>query len=270
MTTIKTFLLVSLEQFRIDIRFKKRYFFSTLITFITNLIVMAGVVLISMPAVAYGEEIESVLQLSNAGKLIGFIYFFLGMVSLGLAQSQVEGWRQVGVIDNIALSPLGVSGVICTRFLPNYLSTLISTFISAGILSVIFKFPIEWHIGILVLNSLIASFGMFGLGLILGGLTIRFKQVGMLSNLLLILLFALGVMPIDYDMTGTFSPLARLFPFTQGLIRTRHALIPGFEDTINVPMFLFLVCSFALFLVGLFVFRAFEKDSIKRGTLGAY
>ena len=69
----------------------------------------------------------------------------------------------------------------------------------------------------------------------------------MLSNLLFILLFALGVMPIDYDMTGTFSPLARLFPFTQGLIRTRHALIPGFEDTINVPMFLFLVCSFALF-----------------------
>lgn len=270
MATIKTFFLLSAEEFRKSIIFKKRYFFSTIINFVTNFIVMAGIILISMPAVSYGKEIEAVLQLSNTSKLIGFIYFFLGMSSLGLAQGTVENWRQVGVIDNVALSPLGVSGVICANFLPSYLSTLINTFISAGLLSLIFRYKIEWHIGILILNSLIASFGMFGLGLVLGGLTIRFKQIGMLSNLLYIVLFALGVMPVGYDMTGNFSSLARYFPFTQGLIRTRQSLIPGFRGTGDVPMALFLVCSLAFFFVGLFVFRAFEKDSVKRGTLGAY
>lgn len=196
MNLAKTFVLLTIEEFRANLRYKRRYLFSTMTTFASNLIVMAGIILVSMPSVTYGDDVKTVLQLSNAGRLIGFIYFFLGMSALGLPEGIVSNSRQIGTIDNMALSPLGICGVIAAQFLPTYVDILINVFVSAVILSLAFSLPVVWNIGPVIANSLIASVGMLGLGFIFGGLTIKSKQLGMLKNLLFILLFVLGIMPM--------------------------------------------------------------------------
>jgi len=231
---------------------------------------MAGIILVSTPSIAYGHDVKTVLQFSNAGRVIGFMYFFLGMSALGLPESLVSNSRQLGTIDNIALSPLGICGVIAAQFLPFYVGSLMNVFVSAIILSLVLKLPIVWNVGPVIVNSLIASVGMLGLGYVFGGLTIKFKQLGMLKNLLFVLLFAMGIMPTDYDITGTFSALARFFPFTQGLMRTRRALIPDLAGTADVSLLSFVGCSAVLLCIGVLVFRKFEKDSLRQGTLSSY
>lgn len=267
---IKTFVLLTIEEFRLELKFMRRYMFSTVTTFAANLIVMTGIILVSMPSISYGRDTQAVLQLSNATRLIGFLYFFLGMSSLGLPESTVSSSRQLGTIENLALSPLGISGVIAAKFLPSYVSVLVQVYISIALIALALKLPIILSIGPVVLNSLIAATGMLGLGFLFGGLTIRFRHLGLLKNLLFVLLFAMGIMPMGYEITGTFSSFARFFPFTQGLMRTRASLIPDLKDTTSVSLPLFISCSVVLLVVGILVFRKFERDSLKRGTLISY
>jgi ABC-2 type transport system permease protein len=270
MRQVKTFILLVCEEFRLSLAFRRRYFFSTIITFVSNLIVMGGLILVSIPSVSYGSDIQAVLQDSNANRLLGFLYFFLGMSSLGLPEGVVSDSRQLGTIDRIALSPLGLAGVIGAKFLPSYVSCLVDILISIILLSLIFGLRVMWSFGPIILNSVIAALGMLGLGYILGGLTIRFKQLGLVKNLLFVLLFALGIMPMGYDGAEGLSWFAKFFPFTQGLLRTRHAVLPGSAGTTSVPLWLFVGCSTVLLFLGILVFSRFERQSIKRGTLGSY
>lgn len=270
MRRVKTFILLVGEEFRLHFAFKRRYFFSTITTFVSNLIIMGGIILVSIPSVSYGYDVQAVLQESNATRLIGFLYFFLGMSSLGLPEGVVSTARQLGTIDNLALSPLGLTGVIAAQFFPSYVGCLVETLIAVILLSLAFGLRVMWSFGPIVLNSVIAALGMLGLGYVLGGLTIRFKQLGPVKNLLFVLLFALGIMPMGYDSAEGLSRFAQFFPFTQGLIRTRHALLPESAGTISIPLWLFVGCSAALLCLGVLVFRRFERQSLRQGTLGSY
>ena len=71
-------------------------------------------------------------------------------------------------------------------------------------------------------------------------------------------------------MTGNFSSLPGISRSPRVLSAPEASTYTWVQGTGNVPTALFLVCSLAFFFVGLFVFRAFEKDGVKRGTLGAY
>lgn len=74
MSSARALVLLTIEEFCLSLRFKRRHLFSTVTTFASNLIVMAGIILVSMPSIAYGHDVKVVLQLSNAGCLIGFLY----------------------------------------------------------------------------------------------------------------------------------------------------------------------------------------------------
>lgn len=270
MARVKMFFLLTVEEFRRNLRYHRRYLFSTLTSFVSNLLVMGGIVLVSTPSISCGQDVKDALVLSNAGRLMGFLYFLLGMSSLGLPGTVVSRSRQLGTIDHIALSPLGLSGVVMAGFLPEYLDTLVYASASLGLLALVLKLPLAWNTAVLLINTLVAALGMLGLGFMFGGLTIRFKQLGLLQNLLFALMLLLGILPTGYEMTGTFSSLARYFPFTQGLFRTRNALVPDLAGGVDVPFWLFASCSLALLFVGTSVFRKFEKDALKDGTLTSY
>ncbi len=209
------------EEFRLYFAFKRRYFFSTITTFVSNLIIMGGIILVSIPSIS-------------------------------------------------ALSPLGLTGVIVAQFLPSYVGCLVETLVAVILLSLAFGLHVMWSFGPIILNSVIAALGMLGLGYILGGLTIRYKQLGLVKNLLFVLLFALGIMPMGYESAEGLSWFARFFPFTQGLIRTRRALLPESACTTSIPLWLFVGCSAALLCLGILVFRRFERRSLREGTLASY
>lgn len=269
MTRAKTFILLMGEELRLHLVFQRRYFFGSMTSIISNLVFMGSVLLVGVPSIGVGHEVRAVLDESNAVRLIGFLYFFLGMMSIGLPEALITTARQIGTIDSLALSPLGLAGVIGAQFLPTYIVTLMQLLVASVVLALVFGLNIAWSLGPIILNSLIAASGMLGLGYILGGLTIKFRQLGTTKNLLFVLLFLLGIMPVDYN-AGVLSPLARFFPFTQGLLRTRVALIPGWAGTASVPVWLFVGCSLVLLATGLLIFHRFSEQSLRLGTLGTW
>lgn len=191
------------------------------------------------------------------------------MAGFGLPDSTISSSRELGTIDNLALSPLGLLGVICAQYAPAFASTLVQSLVSVVLVGFIVDLPISWSLGPLLIYSFVAGLGMLGLGFIFGALTLQFRRLGTLKNLFFVLLFTLGIMPIGEGTTG-LSVLAHYFPYTQGLLLTRYALLPSLANESGLTMMHLLLSSSVSLVLGIVAFKLSETKAKREGTLSNY
>jgi len=116
--------------------------------------------------------------------------------------------------------------------------------------------------------------GLIGFGYAIGGLTLVYKQVGSVSNLLTnVLLFLNGSLLPVHHFPAWLETIAVFLPTTQGIIVLRKVVIDDmsllavWEDGsmafLAAQSVFYLAVGWAMFIVG-------ERVAKRRGTLGQY
>jgi ABC-2 type transport system permease protein len=224
-------------------------------------------------AIAFALGRGTFQQEQVAPLLVGFVgYIFFHMQTNRLFWGLL-GEMQSGTLEQMYLSPF-----------PSWLLTIglqaasvVEAALSAIVLYLLINLvapvpiPLRWA-ALLPLSMLVLS--SVGYSLILGGLTLLFKRLEILKDLLqtVVLIFGGVLVPVA-RMPAWMATIAQFLPITPGVEVLRQILLAGVSllELSRDGMLVWLVGSAAVYLVlGIAIFRWCEHIAKRRGTLGQY
>ncbi len=215
-------------------------------------------------------------QITNeqvASTVLGFIVTFYAMNAIGNMSWNLMEEAQTGTLEQLYMSPMPTQLIVLGRSLASLVSTTIQMLFTITIIFVLFQLqlPLTWQ---MIPVLLITIIGLLGFGYVVGGLTLVFKHVGPLANILQnMLLIANGTfLPVSM-MPAWLASTVVLFPSTFGIILLRRVVLDG--DSLAVlwvdgSLLWLSVHSVVFFIGGWLVFAFCENIARRQGSLGQY
>lgn len=180
----------------------------------------------------------------------------LVLAGFGIAANQIEEDIEVGTIEQLYLSAPSVLRLLHIRSLVGFLDTLAFT----TPLLLIGGYYLGWGtLGRWILTQVAPLWlSLYGLGLVLAGLTLRYRRLGALSNLLLMGVMALAVVSVPSD--GVWPWLQHMFPMI------------GVSATSTWPdgWWLRYVAAILYLMLGVGAFLGLEAQAKRLGMIGKY
>ncbi len=221
------------------------------------------------------EHLKSITGISDI-----FAYTFVGYLLMGFlntacwamgASLRKEQWY--GTLETIFIAPVPRWVYVAGMALHSTLHQGLIMFIEAMV--IVFFFKIFFNLGgifISLILLLLMITTLYGLGILVAGLTIGLKQwwvisetVSTLINIITPIAYPLAILPVF------LQKIALILPTTYGVMGVRHFLI-GENLTISVPA-IFLRLSIMLVIwicFGLGIFLLMDRYGRKKGVLSLY
>jgi ABC-2 type transport system permease protein len=205
--------------------------------------------------------------------LVGFslgMFFFL--------QVQKFFWRQLGEIqagtlEQVYLSPLPWWALAAVG---RVLAAILETFLVIGTMYLVVVLTvgadIDWHPAVLVPFGFLLVGGV-GYSLAVGGLTLLWKRVEVLNDMLILVVFWLGGVFVSLDdMPGWMTAIGRLVPVTHPVTAARSVLIDGDGLTLTGDGGLIWMAALAAgwLAAGAYAFHRAAQVVRRDGTLTRY
>ena len=184
----------------------------------------------------------------------------------------VGGERWTGTLPYLFGSPANRMAVFVGRSLMHILDGMLGVFIGFGWGVLLFQLDLSrTDPGALLLTILITTFSTSGLGLLMGCLSLITRNVMLVNNTVyfLLLVFSGANIPVE-NLPAWMQPISQVLPLTRGVASTR-AIIHG-EDLADVWVLLReeLLIGSALTILGYFLFKTFEIQAKRLGTLDVF
>lgn len=205
--------------------------------------------------------------------LVGYVlgtFFFL--------QVQKYFWRQLGEIqagtlEQVYLSPLPWWLLAAVgRSLASILETLFVVGTLYVVVTLTIGVDLDWHLAVLAPVALLLV-GGFGYSLAIGGLTLLWKRVELLNDMLILIVFFLGAVIVSLDdMPAWMAAIGRLLPVTHPITAARHTLLDGHGLALTGDGGLLTMTAVAAAWVaaGVMAFNAASRRVRRDGTLTRY
>lgn len=206
-------------------------------------------------------------------------YYVIGNALIFAASSgiygvtmSVGGERWTGTLPYLFGSPANRMAVFVGRSLMHILDGMLGVFIGFGWGVLLFQLDLSrTDPGALLLTILITTFSTSGLGLLMGCLSLITRNVMLVNNTVyfLLLVFSGANIPVE-NLPAWMQPISQVLPLTRGVASTR-AIIHG-EDLADVWILLReeLLIGSALTILGYFLFKTFEIQAKRLGTLDIF
>lgn len=240
----------------------RRYLFETMSGVVTLyllfLALFYGAKAFGAGAPKFGNALEGLVVGYTVWSLAIFAYF-------SMAQDLVQE-AQMGTLEQLAMSPLGLGKVLFGRVLSGLIWQLI---LIAVLLLLMMASTGKWlHVDVLSLLPLavLTLGGVVGLSFAMGGLAIVFKRVQSALQIMQMVFIACLALPLHRFPFLKFAPLA------WGNRLLGRVMIEG-ESLLTIPGgdLLFLLAHSAAYVVaGMAIFKYFERVARGRGLLGHY
>jgi ABC-type polysaccharide/polyol phosphate export permease len=208
-------------------------------------------------------------------------WLFLGFVpySFFYLQTVKLFWRllgeiQTGTLEQVYLSPLPSWLVAMAG---RVVAAVVETLLVVGALYLavylVVPFHVNWRLEMVLPLAFIVVGGV-GHSLIIGGLTLIWKRIEMINDLLLttIMVFSGALVPLA-PMPGWMAVIGRLLPLTHGVASLRSVLLDGRSFTVlgGDGSLIWLTGAAAVwFLAGVLFFQWAEAIAKGQGSLGRY
>lgn len=205
--------------------------------------------------------------------LVGFglgMFFYL--------QVQKFFWRQLGEIqggtlEQVYLSPLPWWALAAVgRVLASILETLLVVGTLYLVVALTVGVDIDWHVaGLVPLGFLLV--GGVGYSLAIGGLTLLWKRVELLNDMLILIVFFLGGVFVTLDdMPGWMAAIGRLLPVSHPITAARSVLLDGEGLTLAGDGGLLWMAALAAgwLAAGAYAFHRAAEVARRDGTLTRY
>lgn len=198
--------------------------------------------------------------------IVNYIFWFLAMVVVNDVGWQITNEATQGTLEQLGMSPVGIWKIMFSRLL----SITIVYFIIIVALLYLSMFTAGQWLNVDIVSIfpilILTLISMFGLGLIIAGLTVIIKQIQAFLQILQFLMAALTFVPLSV------APFLAFFPFVKGIDMVRAIMING------VTLTEFAAADFAILIfnavfyfgLGLFVFLRCERFAMQKGLLAHY
>jgi ABC-2 type transport system permease protein len=205
--------------------------------------------------------------------LVGFVlgmFFYL--------QAQKLFWRllgeiQAGTLEQVYLSPLPSWVVAATG---RVLASLVETTFVVGTLYAVVALSVgvdvDWHPAVLV-PVVFLVVGSVGYSLAIGALTLLWKRIEVLNDLLLLVVFFASGMMVSLDeMPDWIAAVGRFLPVTHPIAAARRVLLDGegLALTGDGGLLWMILLAAGWFAVGAVAFHAADRAVRRDGTLTRY
>ena len=197
-----------------------------------------------------------------------FLSYCLGIMSMliiSVMGMSIAIEAQLGTLERIYTMPSRLFKVITVR---NFVSLLfnivkLSLFVVPLIILLEIRISLTVSFFFILLSFLIS---LLGVGYILSGLTLRFKRIGQFAS---ILQFAyLFIVLIPYDSLPVV--IRYILGYIPGAMAVQ--LIRNYEavDILSFDYIISLIFGFSHLIIGIFIFKYFERMTLKKGMLTSY
>lgn len=239
----------------------QRYLLNTLSLvatfYIIFLALMLGIRVIGDPASAEAN-IQFVI-VSNS-------FWFLAIMAMTMMGWEVTTEATRGTLEQLAMSPIGLATVLLLRMVANIAAQLV---VIALMLVLVMATSGQWlHIDLVTIVPILAPtlVSMIGVGYAVAGLSIVFKQIQALLQILQFVFLGMTFVPLSV------LPWLELAPFVKGVDLTRQVMTQGLAlADLGGLDWLSLVVNAAVYAtLGLAFFRYCEALARQRGLLGQY
>lgn len=209
----------------------------------------------------------------TAWLLVGWVlgmFFYL--------QAQKFFWRQLGevqagTLEQVYLSPLPWWLLAAVgRVLASVLETIFVVGTLYLVVALTVGVDLDWHPAVVVPIGFLVV-GSVGYSMMIGGLTLLWKRIEVLNDMLLIIVFfASGMMVALDDMPGWMAAVGRFLPVTHPIEATRSVLLDGdgLSLTGDGGLAWMAVLAAGWFATGAYAFHRAAQVVRRDGTLTRY
>ena len=245
------------KRYAIELR---RYYFNTLSMLVSFyfifLLLFLGIQSVSGPQ--FGDALN--------GMVVGFSVFYLTIYSYAELSWVLIQEAQQGTLEQLSMSPLGFGRVLIARITAALVFRLLIMF---ALLILLMATTGRWLsvdlltvLPLLVLTVASAQ----GVGFVMGGLALVFKQIQASLGILQFVFVALIAAPLDQ------FPFLKFLPLSWGTHLIGQAMIAGTRiwQMSGSDVLLLIANAVFYFGVGFSIFKLFERAARNRGLLGHY
>ncbi len=222
-----------------------------------------------------------------------FLMFFLGIQVLGAPESaeantqyvivstalwflalmamQGIGWEITleatrGTLEQLYMSPMGAWRILLARMVGTVLVNLIIIVLMVFLSMVTARQWLNLDLVTLAPILLLTIVGMLGVGFVVAGLALVYKQVESLLQIAQFVFLALVAVPLSA------VPLLELAPVVKGADMVREVMVEGkaLGGFGGLEWLSLAVNAAVYFLLGVFLYKRAERRALNRGLLGQY
>lgn len=223
--------------------------------------------------ITFAQGKGSFHQVAVAPLLLGFVgYIFFHMQTNRLFWGLL-GEIQSGTLEQMYLSPLPSWVLLLGLAVASIVEALITAVLMYLLIHLVVPVAIPLRLSAL-LPLILLVVGSVGYSLMVGGLTLRFKRLEILKELLQGLVFLFGgvFVPLDH-MPHWMAIIARFLPLTPGIAGLQQTLLAGSSLGVlasDGTIFWLVGNALAYLGLGIIIFRWCESMAKRLGTLGHY
>ncbi len=245
----------------------KRYWVSRVTDVIAFYIIFIGIyfALSSITGFNSAEKTKII-----AGQIAGYMaFYFASMILAVIDQLLYEEIRQ-GTLEQLMISPHSLLSIISSHLLASLELDILTAVPLFFLLTLTTGIQIYFNWQMVVVFALILC-GVYGLALIIGGLTLIFKRTGQLAYIFQILFLGLGFSSVS-NLPKIVQSVSELLPFTRGVMLLKdYAMGNGQGLIFRSPDFLYLLVNTFIYIsVGILFFDICTSFVKGRGTFAQY
>jgi len=216
--------------------------------------------------------------------VLGFIIGLFAFGIVGLFTQGLQGMAQMGVLEQLCLSPHGLVTNFLARSVVGGVNTIFSSGIMLWLITWTLRGTLYWDWVAAPVLLALTFINLLGFGFMVGGLVLVFKQTGQLAIIVRLVLFGLALFAEEGLLHGHWLMTAflHMLPVTDAAICLKYVFIQGQGVATGGPVtsvfafeapycFYFLILNCVVWTgLGIVCFKVMENHSRHKGTLGAY
>lgn len=205
--------------------------------------------------------------------LLGYVVWYFAMTAISNMSHNLMEEARTGTLEQMFMSPVPMGVILLGRVFAVLVTATAQIAIMAIAVALLLKLQIPMRpAGVPIL--LLTIMGLLGFGFVVGGLTLIYKQVYAIANLLQnAFVFLTGaLLPVSL-FPAWMQFLTKLLPSTQGIIVLRNVVLDNQSllATWNDGSLLLLIINSSIYFVGGWLFFIWcENIARQQGTLGQY
>ncbi len=239
----------------------KRYLPNTISMIITFyaifLLLFLGIQVVGAPGAA-GE--------STRYLIVSMVLWFLALVAMQGIGWEITTEATRGTLEQLYMSPVPTWRILFARMVGEVLANLVVLFLVMALAMLTARQWLVFDLATLLPLFLLTILGMIGVGFLVAGLALVYKQIQAFLQIAQFIFMAMVAMPV------TLSLWLEALPVLRGATMIRRAMTEG-VSLLGFTGFewLLLGLNSVLWLgLGVVVYRAAERRAMNRGLLGQY
>lgn len=254
----QVFFTVLKKEWIITKRYPLNFFSGVVSIYVIFLAIFMGFRYLGRNNPNYNQSVESLI--------VGFFLWTYAMAAYARLSWGVTEEANTGTLEQLYMSPIGFNWISVFIVISDF---IISSLMEIPILILMMLTTGRWlHIDLLTLLLLFIPTigGVYGIGFIVGGISLVYKRIRSFFQLLQLLFIFLLMIPVDR------APLAKLLPLSLGTYMINENMTKGVSifHMSGIDLGLLYANFLFYFLLGMWTFSKFEYYARKKGVLGHY